>query len=191
MESTLSVRDVLTKEYVGVSESDTVLGAVRLMREERTGCVLVVRGTEPVGIVTEWDILGLVEDEESPSETTVEAVMSTPVRTVDADLSLAEAATKMATDRIRHLAVTNGDELVGVLTQRDVISAAGSFRGTTASNPEADPTRLEAVDTSGDQLLANGGDEYTTQGVCEVCGSLAESLWEANGQLVCSDCRSV
>ena len=191
MEPALSVRDVLTKDYVGVSESDTVLGAVQLMREERAGCVLVVRGTEPVGIVTEWDILGLVEREESPSETTVEDVMSTPVLTVDASLSLTDAATRMTTDRIRHLVVTNEDELLGILTQRDVIAAAGSFRGATASDPDPVSNQLDTAEAQEDQLLTNGGDEYTTQGVCEVCGSLAESLWESNGKLLCSDCRSV
>ena len=37
MEGEVTVRDVMTREYVGVSESDTVLGAVRLMNEEGTG----------------------------------------------------------------------------------------------------------------------------------------------------------
>jgi CBS domain-containing protein len=202
MESELSVRDVLTTEYVGVNESDPVLGAVSLMREERSGCVLVVRGSEPVGIMTEWDVLGLVDEEEDPAETTVGDVMTSPVISVDADWSLADAATTMGRQNIRNLVVEGDDEILGVLTQRDVIDAAGSFQGTTTASgtgdapPEYDraietTVRSPASENSDSQLLPNGGDEFSTQGVCEACGSLADSLSDANGQLVCSDCRSM
>ncbi|ARS88720.1 cyclic nucleotide-binding/CBS domain-containing protein [Natrarchaeobaculum aegyptiacum] len=205
MESELSVRDVLTADYVGVSESDTVLGVVRLMREERSSCVLVVRGSDPVGIVTEWDVLGLVADEHDPAETTVGAVMTTPVITVDPTRSLADVATTMARQNIRNVVVETDDEVVGVVTQRDVIAAAGSFRATvtpprsagSGEQPTSPDQPLEEAVTApvdevpDDRMVPNGGDEYSTQGVCEACGSLATDLWDANGQLVCTDCRTV
>ncbi|MDJ1433495.1 CBS domain-containing protein [Halostagnicola sp. A-GB9-2] len=206
MEPELSVRDVLTTEYVGVSESDTVLGAVRLMREERAGCVLVVRGSEPVGIVTEWDILGLVAEEADAAETTIGAVMSAPVISVHGDRALTDAADLMARENIRNLVVTDGSDVVGVLTQRDVIAAAGSFHATAArsvTETQRDEDLLSngvnvndslnsRTDGNADpEIVPNGGDEYSTQGVCEDCGSLADSLWDANGQLVCADCRTV
>ncbi|WP_265111403.1 CBS domain-containing protein [Halosolutus halophilus] len=201
MESELSVRDVLTTEYVGVSESDSVLGAVRLMRDERASCVLVVRGTDPVGIMTEWDVLGIVADEREPGETTIGEVMTTPVITVTPDRSLSDVATMMSRQDVRNIVVEEDDDLLGVVTQRDVIAAAGSFQGTVAPSRSTeatldrdrpvDDTAPLAVESTDEQLLPNGGDEYSTQGVCEACGSLADSLWDANGQLVCSDCRSM
>ncbi|OLZ41313.1 signal transduction protein [Natrinema saccharevitans] len=202
MESELSVRDVLTSEYVGVSESDTVLDVVRLMREERTSCALVVRGSEPVGIVTEWDVLELMAEEGEPTETTVDDVMTTPVITVDPDRSLTDVATTMARQNIRNVVVDGPDGIVGLVTQRDVIAAASSFQATMtparSSEPPidrdrgvADPATASLAAEGEAAVLPNGGDEYTTQGVCEACGSLADALWDANGQLVCSDCRTV
>ena len=193
MEPELSVRDVLTKEYVGVSESDTVLGAVRLMRQERTGSVLVVRGSEPVGIMTEWDVLGVVADEDDPDSMSVESAMSTPVVSIEPDRSLSDAADLMARDNIRNLVVTDQNGIVGMLTQRDVIAAAGSFTGATSvsNGDELTGTANPGSAATGDQMLTNGGDEYSRQGVCESCGSLADELWESNGQLLCTDCRSV
>ncbi|EMA30199.1 CBS domain-containing protein [Halobiforma nitratireducens] len=231
MERELSVKEVLTTEYVGVSESDSVQGAVELMREERAGSVLVVRGTDPVGIMTEWDVLGLVADERAPAETTVEEVMTTPVITIPSDRSLTDAANLMARENIRNVVVedADADEVLGLVTQRDIIAAAGSFRGTVSPARSVEPgagtgagtgsgtepgaaqgTGAGTEPADGDPLLEepageppignedgeapvvpNGGDEYSTQGVCEACGSLADSLWEANGQLVCSDCRTV
>jgi CBS domain-containing protein len=202
MESELSVRDVLTTDYVGVSESDTIRGVVRLMREERTSCALVVRGAEPVGIVTEWDVLGLVADGHDPDDTTVGDVMTTPVITAGPDRSLTDVATTMARQNIRNVVVEDETGIVGLVTQRDVIAAAGSFQATMtparSSEPPidrdravADPAAAPLNDEGEHSVRPNGGDEYTTQGVCEACGSLADALWDANGQLVCSDCRTV
>ncbi len=197
MESTLSVRDVLTTEYVGVSESDTVLDAVELMRDERASCVLVVRGSEPVGIMTEWDVLGLVADEGKPAMTTVSDYMTTPVITVTPDRSLADVATMMGRQNIRNVVVEDASGVLGVVTQRDVIAAAGSFQGAVTTSQSATgaidqerPVDNPATPAVGD-AVPNGGDEYSTQGVCEACGSLADSLRDANGKLVCADCRSI
>lgn len=193
MESELSVRDTLTTEYVGVSESDTVLDAVKLMRTERAGYVLVLRGSDAVGIMTEWDVLGVVEREEDAAETTVGDVMSTPVLTIEADRSLSDAAGKMARERIRNLVVEDQGEIVGVVTQRDVITVAGSFQGVVRSPTEAAGVELEAEDNpaDADAYAGNGNDEFSAQSVCEVCGSLADTLQEVNGRLVCTDCRQV
>ena len=192
METELSVRDVLTKAYVAASESDTVFDAVELMRAERVGCVLVVRGSDVVGIVTEWDVLGLVEDELDPRETSLEELMSTPVMVVDADRSLADAANTMTRENVRNLVVEDDDGLLGVITQRDVIAATGSFGAmSTASSPAEPSVGTHSSPETESALIPNGGDEYTTQSVCEACGSLADSLWESNGQLLCSDCRTV
>ncbi|MFP8888399.1 cyclic nucleotide-binding/CBS domain-containing protein [Natrialbaceae archaeon A-CW2] len=193
MESNLSVRETLTTEYVGVSESDSVLGAVRLMRHERAGCVLVVRGSEAVGIMTEWDVLGLVEEEADPATTTVGDVMSSPVLSIEADRSVTDAADMMARENIRNLVVEDEDDVLGVLTQRDVIAVTGSFQG--AANATGEPVSsgpaAEPEGEVGQTLLTNGNgnDEFSTQGVCEACGSLTDSLQDANGQLVCPDCR--
>ncbi|MDZ7730749.1 MAG: CBS domain-containing protein [Natrialbaceae archaeon] len=183
MESVLTVGEVLTTDYVGVSESDSVLGTVRLMRDDRAACALVMRGSEPVGIVTEWDILGVVADEIDPTTTTVEEVMSSPVLRIDAGTPVSDGAEYMARENIRNLVVEADDEIVGMLTQRDVITVAGSYGQATSPQSPAEP------ETMGTQ--ANGGEEYSTQGVCEVCGTLADSLYESNGRLVCTDCRSV
>ncbi|WP_435332645.1 CBS domain-containing protein [Haloarchaeobius sp. TZWWS8] len=191
MERDVSIRDVTTREYVGVSESDTVLSTVRLMRDEAAGSVLVMRGGTPVGIMTERDVLEMVAENADPAETTVDQLMSRPVVSIAADRSLSEAADVMSRQTIRNLLVTDGDDIVGVLTERDVIDATGPLRArrsiTTSDSPpeEADDTQSEP--------LANGGtgDEFGTQGVCELCGALTASLFEANGQLVCPDCRQI
>jgi predicted transcriptional regulator len=194
MESDVTIREVMSREYVGVSESDSVLGVVQLMRDEETACVIVLRGSEPVGIVTEWDVLGLVADELDPDESDVAEVMSSPVVTVDPDRGLSEAAETMAREGIRNLLVTENDDIVGVLTQRDVIAATGSLARTTnsaqATAPGTDP-EPRASSANPARQGAGGRVGFERQGICEVCGALSHSLVEENGQLVCADCRGV
>lgn len=186
MDAEVIVRDVMTREYVGVSESDSVLGVVRLMHDEDVGSVVVLRGREPVGILTERDVLGLVANEKDPSETTVSEAMSEPIISMQPDRRLADAAGLMAQQGIRRVLVMGTDEeLLGVLTERDVISASSSPSSISRSQ-ERD---LDDAELAG-RMKANGGEsEYENQSICEVCGALTRDLTNVNGQLVCADCR--
>jgi len=196
MESDVTIRDVMSREYVGVSESDSVLGVARLMRDEQSACVIVLRGSEPVGIVTEWDVLDLVADGDDPETTDIGEIMSSPVVTVDPDRGLIEAAETMTRETIRNLLVIENDDILGVLTQRDVIAATGSLART--STVEATATGEPRTTRSNPGAGTGPGTEQTgervgfeRQGICEVCGALSHSLVEENGQLVCADCRGV
>ncbi len=207
MEGEVTVRDVMTREYVGVSESDTVLGAVRLMNDEGTGCVVVLRGSEPVGIMTESDVLALVADEGDPAETQVSAVMSEPVVSVDAERELSDAAGTMSREDIRRLLVTNDDELVGLLSERDVISASAALSGVPSVRGDStrevtggamaddrmggDPMTGDRASNPAEVVGENGDHEYSDRSICETCGSLSRELTNVNGQLICADCREV
>lgn len=191
MNGDVSIRDVAARDFVGVTESDTVAGAAKLMREDDASCAVVLRGDDPLGILTERDVVDLVARNESPGDVPVTEIMSEPVVTVDGGESLDVAADRMGAETIRHLVVTNDDGVFGVLAANDLL-AARSAGELTASSP-----------TAGD-LVANGGMQiaddrdapeaeatYDPQSICERCGKLADSLAEVNGQLCCADCRDV
>lgn len=194
MERDVSIRDVTPREFVGVSEADSVRSTVRLMHEEDVGSVLVMRGQTPVGIMTERDVLEMVATGGDPESISVAELMTKPVITMAAGRPLADAAETMSREEIRNVVVTDesdSEEVVGVLTERDVIEAASTLRASpsleTESTLEGVATAATAVEN--EATLAN--DEYGTQGVCELCGSLADSLHDSNGQLICADCRQV
>jgi len=197
MNADVSIRDVAARDFVGVTETDSVAGAAKLMYEDESSCAVVLRGTEPVGIVTERDVVGLIAGDGDPTNTEVSVVMSDPVVTVDARESLALAAERMGSESIRHLVVTVQDELFGVLSANDVLGARSA-----AKPPTPEPT-TSGEPTDGD-LVENGGmavvddrsqpaDDatYDPQSICEVCGSLSETLTDRNGQLVCENCLDV
>ena len=194
MERDVSIRDVAAREFVGVSESDSVLSTVRLMHEESVGSVLVLRGSTPVGIMTERDVLEMVATGTDPESASVEEVMSQPVITMAASRPLADAAETMSREEIRNVVVTDDtddEETVGLLTERDVIEAASTLQASRSLDADASIEGVATAATAVESEATLPEDEYGSQGVCELCGALTDALHDSNGQLVCSDCRQV
>ncbi|NHN40565.1 CBS domain-containing protein [Halorubellus sp. JP-L1] len=195
MNADVSIRDVAARNFVGVTETDSVSGAAKLMYDDDASSAVVLRGSEPVGIVTERDVVGLVAEDGDPTNTEVSVIMSDPVVTVDAAESLDVAADRMGSETIRHLVVTDDDELFGVLSANDVLGAraAGSPTG---SKSGTEPTAGDLIQNGGMELVDDrstpGADAtYDPQSICEVCGALSDSLTDRNGQLVCDNCVDV
>lgn len=177
-----TTREVMTREFVGVSESDSLAGAAMLLRQEGATTAVVLRGREPVGTLTAGDALAHVADQGNTHDK-VAAAMSEEVPTVGPATDLSTVAGRLAEADVDSLLVEDGDELAGVVSRRDVVSAMASM----ATRPEPGPAE---ADGRADETPADA-DEYATQSVCEACGSLTPSLRDFNGQLVCADCRDV
>jgi CBS domain-containing protein len=101
-----------------IPTGQSVRNAARQMAEKKSGSVVIVRGEEPVGILTEWDILArVVAQGRDPSATKVEDVMSKPLVSVDPDMKVSDAITLMVQKGFRRLAVKKaGNKLAGVVT---------------------------------------------------------------------------
>jgi len=114
------VKDVMTKTVITVEANKTVIEAAALMAENDVGNLIVMDDNNtPIGIVTERDFVRRVLAKEKPSKTKISEVMSTPLRVIDPDASLKEAARRMVRKRIRRLPVIKDNKLVGIITTTD------------------------------------------------------------------------
>ncbi len=113
------VLGLVTRSPVFAEPGDTVAAAARRMRDEGISSILV-RGTPP-GIVTDRDLRSRVLAAGRPPETPVEEVMSRPLVGLAAQSSVFEALLVMIEDRIHHLAVLDGEEVVGMVTDADLL----------------------------------------------------------------------
>ncbi len=110
-----------------VPETSTVTEAARLMQKNGVAAAIVTKEGQPVGMVTERDILyKVVADGEDPASTTVSEIMSSPVQTVSDTSKTGEALAKMSKLGVRRLAVLRGGRIVGLVVQKGIIS--GSLR---------------------------------------------------------------
>ncbi|MFB6069918.1 MAG: CBS domain-containing protein [Halanaeroarchaeum sp.] len=181
----LTLRDVMTREYVGVSESDTVIGAVRVMREDDAQTAVVLRGREPVGVLSAADVLDLLLSADDVASQTVEQIMKRGPPSLDPEDALGDAAAAMNASGTEQVLVTENDDLIGVVTMRDVALYSWEMTDTVQVDEEefvgTEPTERETV----------AEESYSDQSICEACGSLSRDLVNVNGQLLCPDCRTV
>lgn len=114
-----------------VSGDDTVLQALKVMAEEHIGAVLVTEGDKIIGIYTERDYVQKGELQGRKAESTpVREVMTAGMYTVTTNTSVEQCMALMETHHIRHLPVVENDQLVGMVSIRDVMVAALENRDT-------------------------------------------------------------
>jgi CBS domain-containing protein len=108
---------------VTVDPADTARLAVLRMLEEGVGSVAVCDAGKLVGIFTERDVLALSGEGTDLDAVKVGDVMTREPFTVDADVSVLDAARLMGEKRIRHLPVVQGEHLLGMIGIRDVLGS--------------------------------------------------------------------
>ena len=120
-----TVRDMIRKkgrEVYTIAPEVTVLEALTMMAKHNIGALLVMSGGETVGIVSERDCIRKVElMGRSAKDTKISDIMTSELITVQCDQPLEECMELMIEKSIRHLPVHDGDELVGLLSVRDVL----------------------------------------------------------------------
>ena len=116
---TLTVEDVMSSPVETVAREATAVDAARKLRSARVGSLVVCEGDEPVGIVTEADMVDLIA-EGAAEGVTVAEFLSDDLVTVETDASIEDAATLLADHDIRRLPVCEDGRLVGIVTTTDL-----------------------------------------------------------------------
>ena len=118
------VRDVMSPAVVTVGPTHTMRQVAKVMAARKVGAAVVHDpDADGPGILTERDMLEAIADGQDPdtepasSHLTRDAVVAAP------DWPLLQAAQTMVSGGFRHLVVCEGDEVVGVLSVRDVLRA--------------------------------------------------------------------
>lgn len=112
---------------VTVTPMDNLLTSVSRMNKFGIGSVVVEDSGSPVGILTERDVVRVVEasKDRRMMELVVKDVMTTPVAMVQDITTIEEAAQVMAQRNIRRLPVVRNHKLAGIVTQTDIVKAVG------------------------------------------------------------------
>ena len=113
------VKDVMTQKVLTIESNKTVTEAAALMTQNDVANLIVMENHIPVGIVTERDFVRRVLATEKSPKIKISKIMSTPLRVIDPDAPLKEAARRMVRKRIRRLPVIKDNKLVGIITATD------------------------------------------------------------------------
>ncbi len=116
-----TVGDMMSKPLITVDGEASAKDSIKLMVERDIGALVITEKGKPVGIVTERDVLKKCCIESSLWEFKISEIMSSPLVTVEAEQSILTAEEIMAEKNIRRLLVTEGEKIVGIITQRDLV----------------------------------------------------------------------
>jgi CBS domain-containing protein len=120
------VKDVMTTSVRTISTGATVADAAKAMARCKIGSLVIVKGKKPVGIITEGDVSKCVARGMDPNKTPATFIKKKLI-TVDPRERIEVAAKIMAAAGVKKLPVMDGEELVGVLTQTDIVNSSFSL----------------------------------------------------------------
>jgi CBS domain-containing protein len=133
------VRDIMGRQLVTISAGDRLSTVEDIMTLGHVRHMPVVQAGQLVGVVSERDLLRAslsVLSEHRDDErrafmhmVEIERVMSTPPIVVQPDATIEEAALIMAESRIGCLPVLDGDQLLGMITETDILRWVAGVAG--------------------------------------------------------------
>jgi CBS domain-containing protein len=125
----IKAKDVMNTNIVAVDPDDPIESVMSTMiRLGISGLPVVDIAGQLLGIITEFDLLELIWNPNT-SKNKVYHYMTRDVRTVNEEDELVDVAELFRTLSIRRLVVMRGDQVVGILSRRDLIWHALKLRG--------------------------------------------------------------
>lgn len=118
------VADVMTEDVVTISPDDPIQKIYSLIVASGYTAFPVIKGKQPVGIVSRRDILRerhILKSLKNLTKTKVENIMTTPIITVAPSEPLSAAAAILVKNDIGRMPVTDGKKIVGIIDRHDVL----------------------------------------------------------------------
>lgn len=113
----MKIKDIMNKAVI-IDSNITIKHAAQLMSRLGIGSLILLKGKEIKGIITERDIIKNV----SSLNKKISSVMTKKVITIDLNKSLDETTSIMTKHKIKRLVVTKKDRLAGIITATDIIA---------------------------------------------------------------------
>jgi CBS domain-containing protein len=119
----MKIGSLASRRVVGADRYESLREACILLASNEVGALIVYDSYGPAGVFSERDLVQAVADGADLDTMTVDDYMTlAPVR-IDSGSSLEEAIANMSELGVRHLAVVEDHEVVGVVSARDVLRA--------------------------------------------------------------------
>lgn len=121
----MNVRELLQSKkeaVITIDTEDTMGAAAHKMSANKIAALVVMKDDAPVGIISEKDIVrSLADDGPQAGRRVISSLPSTGLEGIAPDATLKQAMSLMTYSRRRHLMVTDGSKLVGILSLGDIV----------------------------------------------------------------------
>ena len=118
----MQVRDAMSADVLSIGPTHTLREAARLMSQRKVGAAVVMDGDgEGPGILTERDVLDAIGAGQDPDTEVAGDHLTSDLVVAAPDWPIERAAEAMVRGGFRHLVVTDGDDVIGMLSVRDIV----------------------------------------------------------------------
>lgn len=180
MEVRMPVKDIMTREVASIDIKSNVPKLAKKMLELDVGSIIVTDRGQPVGIITERDIVRkIVSKNLKPIDIPIKELMSTPLITIPASEDVSDAMYKMVKMQIRRLPVVEDSRLAGIVTDIDLLAISAEM-----GNIFSDLLKMHR-----ERIFSLEPTQRLIRGICEECGDNVDTLLEIDGKLLCESCR--
>lgn len=178
MDTGIKVAEAMTQNPIFVDPDYSVIDCAKIMKEKAVGSLIVKKGEALLGIITERDlVIKVIAMGLGPKTVKAKDVMVEHVITIEPDVDLVEAIHLMRDHDIRHLPVSQGKKLLGLVTLKDIVKI----------EPQLFEILVEKIELR-EEANKPVNRPKPLEGVCNLCGEYAERLTDLSGQLVCDSC---
>jgi CBS domain-containing protein len=118
-----TLRELMNDKVVTATDRMPVSEAAAAMVRAKVGSAVVMQGSWLTGILTERDVLRAAASGEDLTSSVVSKWMTPDPQSATPDTSVDEAAQTMLMNGFRHLPVTDGKDVIGIVSIRDLLAA--------------------------------------------------------------------
>ncbi len=176
----ISVGDVMTRNVVTASPEDSLHECVKIMVKRDVNSLLITNGQKLVGILTSGDILRTLTKKANLKEIKCLDAASRKIAVLKPSDDISQAIEKMKSLNFRRLPVISEDELLGVVTLKDILSVEPGLYAETNNLID----EIKELDAKRNRA----GKEWPLEGLCDNCGAFSDLL-KVEEKLLCRDCR--
>ena len=173
--------DAMTEKPIVLSPLDTIKECAEEMEKHHVGTIIVKESDKAIGIISEQDVVRkIIAKGLDPYKMRLKDIMEKNLVTIKPDTDIFEALIKMRDLNIRHLPVVDGDNLLGLLTLKDILKIEPQLFDLLVEKFELREEEEKPINRFN-----------PSEGICQICGEYAEKINQVGNSLVCDSCKKV
>ncbi|NYT20118.1 MAG: CBS domain-containing protein [Methanosarcinales archaeon] len=174
----ISVKEVMTEKVITTDIEESALKVGKEMIKHNVGSIIVTKNDEAVGIITERDMVKkIIAKNKKTENVSASMLMSSPLIMIKPSTNVIDASKIMSKANIRRLVVMQNGKIVGIITDRDLLTIAPGLNTILAD--------LIEINRKQDVMA----EEEYEGGICQGFGYYVGDLAMVNGRILCESCR--
>ncbi len=179
----ITISEVMTREPVTIKPDTNLLECAKKMVKKKVGSLLIVDKKRLVGFIAQEDILWALIKKSKEDLANIKAIEISPkkIATTKPTATIQQVIEKMKKVRFERLPVIENNELLGIVTAKDILNFHPGFY------PELEEFAKVREET--DKLKRLKKVRNQNIGICEECGN-SDVLQVVDGSPICETCKN-